>query len=347
MNDQLQQLKESHLAVLNAMQYESGLFSASAKRVTTGYDKAWLRDNFYVGLALHELKQTQPLKKLYGALTSILLKHEWKIDYAISAKPAYSFQYIHPRYNPENFDEFWESWGNRQNDAIGSILFLFGLLKKSGMDIINTEEEARLVKKLIAYLETIQYWQDIDSGIWEEWEEIHASSLAACVAGLQAVKAAGFFVADELISKGEDMLHHELLPRESHDKFCDLALLTLMYPYNVATSQEAQQILTNVEYHLTKKRGVIRYKGDHYYNKNWDRASEEAEWTFGFSFLALAFQQIGNKEKAQYYFQKAKETINEKGEIPELYYSNDSAYNENTPLAWSEAMFLIALEKCS
>jgi len=347
MNEELRQLKESHLAVLSAMQYDSGLFSASAKRVTTGYDKAWLRDNFYVGLALYELKQTQPLKKLYDALTTILLKHEGKIDYAISVKPEFNFQYVHPRYHPETFDEYWEAWGNKQNDAVGSLLFLLGLLKKAGYPILDSPDEERIAQKLIAYLHSIEYWTDSDSGVWEEWEEIHASSLGACIAGLRQVKDIGFDVPEEMIERGSDMLHYELLPRESHDKFCDLALLTLIYPFNVVSESEAREILKNVEYHLIKRKGIIRYKGDHYYNKNWDRASEEAEWTFGFSFLSLAYGQLGDKEKASYYFQKAQETVNEKGEIPELYYSNDSKHNENSPLAWSEAMFLIALSKCS
>lgn len=346
MNEELHHLKDAHSQLLLSMQYESGLFSAAAKRVSTGYDKAWIRDNFYVGLALHELGKTEELKKMYQSFTSILVKHEWKIDYAITNKPEYSFQYIHPRYNPESFDEFWESWGNKQNDSIGSLLFLFGLLKKSGMDVIATEDDARIVKKLISYLEAIRYWEDPDSGVWEEHEEIHASSLGACIGGLRMVREAGFFVPDELITKGEDTLHHELLTRESHDKFCDLALLTLIYPYNVVSSEEARAILWNLEYHLVKKRGVIRYKGDRYYNKNWDGTSEEAEWTFGFSFLALAWQQLGEMDRAWYYLNQAKSTINEKGEIPELYYSNDEKYNENSPLAWSEAMFLIALQKC-
>lgn len=345
MNEELQQLKDAHLAVLKSMQYESGLFSASSQKVTTGYTKAWIRDNFYVGLALIELSLLDEAKKMHDAFMAILLKHEWKIDYAISAKPAYSFQYIHPRYNPESFDEFWEEWGNKQNDSIGSLLFLFGLLKKSGAAVLANEEEVRIVKKLVSYLETIRYWEDMDSGVWEEWEEIHASSIGACVAGLNLIKEAGIFVPDDLITKGQDMLAHELLPRESHDKFSDLALLTLIYPYQVITGDQAGQILETIEYHLVKKRGVIRYKGDAYYNKNWDKRSEEAEWTFGFSFLSLAFHQLGNNEKASFYLQKAKEGINDKGEIPELYYSNSAEYNENSPLAWSEAMFLIALQK--
>ena len=53
--------------------------------------------------------------------------------------------------------------------------------------------------------------------------------------------------------------------------------------------EQKDSILHNVEYHLLKERGVIRYKGDRYYNKNKDEVSEEAEWTFGLSWLAIIY----------------------------------------------------------
>ena len=41
------QLIDQHLKILKNLQYNSGLFAASSKSVGTGYDKSWLRDNFY------------------------------------------------------------------------------------------------------------------------------------------------------------------------------------------------------------------------------------------------------------------------------------------------------------
>jgi GH15 family glucan-1,4-alpha-glucosidase len=31
--------------------------------------------------------------------------------------------------------------------------------------------------------------------------------------------------------------------------------------------------------------------------------------------------------------------------VPELYFSNSSEYNENTPLGWSESLFIVALHE--
>ena len=36
------------------------------------------------------------------------------------------------------------------------------------------------------------------------------------------------------------------------------------------------------------------------------------------------------------------ETVTKKG-VPELYYSNSTKYNDNTPLGWSESLFIVAL----
>ena len=36
-------------------------------------------------------------------------------------------------------------------------------------------------------------------------------------------------------------------------------------------------------------------------------------------------------------------TVNALGDIPELYYSHSDEYNENSPLGWSESMFVVAM----
>ena len=198
------------------------------------------------------------------------------------------------------------------------------------------------MNKLVKYLGSIEYWQDSDSGMWEENEEVHASSVGACIAGLTAVnKLPQINVPPELIKNGKATLK-KLLPRESDTKFIDLSLLSLIWPYNVVTKKQREDILKNVEYLLLRKKGVIRYKNDHYYNKNPDRYSEEAEWTFGLSWLAIIYERLGNKLKADYFIREAIATDTSKG-MPELYFSNTDKFNENTPLGWSEALFIVAL----
>lgn len=334
-----------HLHNLHKLMSPKGLFLASPKGVHTGYDKAWLRDNFYECMAFEYVGHWDVVRTTYRAILNIFLKHEAKIDAAIAHKPESSFEYIHPRYHPDTFDEFWEEWGNKQHDAVGAILFRLGELANHGAyNVIETADDKRIVQKLVNYLGSIEYWMDPDNGMWEEAEEVHASSVGACVAGLKKINELDYIhVPAELIANGEAVLH-KLLPRESQKKFVDLALLSLIYPYNIVTDTERDKILDNVEYHLVKNLGVLRYKNDMYYNKDgFDGISQEAEWTFGLSWLAIIYERMGNKPKAEEYIQKAMATVDSVDEIPELYYSNSESHNENSPLGWSESMFIVAL----
>lgn len=338
-----EKILKQHIHTLKDLQYKSGLFAASSKKVNTGYDKSWLRDNFYEALPFYILKDYDTVKRTYRAILDLFLKHEYKIDHAIRQKPTHRHEYIHARFHPETFDEFWEEWGNKQNDSIGAILFMVGHLEENNVHVLENKNDFRIIQKLVDYLITLEYWKDPDSGMWEENEEIHASSIGSCIAGLKSVKKIrAIDVPQEVIRKGQIALKN-LLPRESKQKFVDLSLLSLIYPYNVVSQKQEEEILKNVEYHLVKRKGVIRYKGDYYYNKNPDGYSEEAEWTFGFSWLAIIYELLGDAKKAKKYEALAIDTINSKDEVPELYYSNSDKYNENSPLGWSEAMLILAV----
>lgn len=355
---------EIHLNNIRKLQSSSGLFLASRSDVSTGYNKAWLRDNFYTCLAFEEMEDWDTVHKVWKALLAIFVKHKDKISWAVKNKPYHTYQYIHARYHPETFEEFWEEWGNKQNDAVGAILFKIGDLEQRGVGIVETAAEKEVLQILVDYLSSIEYWQDADNGVWEEYEEIHASSVGACVAGLKSIGKTGLVtMRSHMIEKGEAALK-QLLPRESKTKFTDLALLSLIYPFNVVGSQMRAEILRHLEYHLEKNRGVIRYKNDRYYNKNKDGVSEEAEWCFGFPWLSIIYSEMATPpglssrppldqgrqdsetylEKAHKYLEKSYKTIYN-DQIPELYYSDSDLPNDNTPLGWAESLFVVALLK--
>ena len=325
---------ENSIQILKNLQCSNGLCMASKMTVKTGYNVAWIRDNIYESLGFEATKQEKRLKKLYWALLDILLKHEWKIDWAIKEKPKYHYQYIHARYDPFTMEEFLGEWGNKQNDAVGALLFKIGDLESKGIKVIRDENDLRVIQKLVHYLNSIEYWHDRDNGIWEEHEEVHASSVGACVAGLKKISKI-VDVPTSLIKKGEKTLKG-LLPRESQTKETDMALLSLIYPYNIVSRKIALQIIENVEKRLVRERGVIRYIGDKYYNNG-----AEAEWTKGFPWLAIVYKQLSRPDKYSYYMRKTLKVMNEKGELPELYYANSNIHNENSPLGWSQALAVV------
>jgi GH15 family glucan-1,4-alpha-glucosidase len=336
-----------HLETLRGLLTPRGLFLASTHSVSTGYDKAWLRDNVYEALAFEYAGEWDVVAKTYHALLDIFDKHIDKINWAVSNKPFETWQFIHARYNPDTLEEFWESWGNKQHDAIGAVLYKLADFEVQGHSMLRDAKDRKTVQTLIYYICNVEYWHDADSGMWEENEEVHASSIGAVVAGLKKWQQTGMFDIDpDAISRGEAALQ-TLLPRESESKFTDLALLSLIYPYDVVDQSMARQIVENLEYHLAREKGVMRYKFDRYYNKNDDGYSEEAEWCFGLSWLAITHHRLGNAEQAQHYLQRAKDTITAEGKIPELYLSNTDTPNENTPLGWSESMYIVAVHEVS
>src|SRR3989339_643219 len=325
---------QKSIKIIEEMQYPSGLFAASNPNVKTGYNLSWIRDNVYTLIGLESAQKYNLVRKTLRALLEILLKHENKIDWAIKEKPKHAYQYIHARYNPSTMEEIWENWGNKQNDAIGALLFKIGDLEGKGVQILRNEDDLRIVKKLVNYLESIAYWHDKDNGMWEENEEVHASSIGACVAGLKKVSKI-VDVPKDLIRNGNDALN-KLLPRESKAKDVDMALLSLIYPYNIASNKQKEQILANVEKKLLRARGIIRYAGDKYYNKN-----GEAEWTMGLPWMAIVYRKTGRNGKYKFFMRKTFEAINGNHELPELYFANSDAHNENSPLGWSQSLLLV------
>ncbi len=335
---------KASVQILNGLRHQNGLFSASKKTVSTGYNMAWIRDNIYSAMGLESV-DPNAVALTFRTLLAIFLKHESKIDAAIKNKPSDKQDYIHARYHPHNLEESNQEWGNKQNDSIGLFLFKLSELTQMGFEIMRTADDLRIVQKLVLYLESIQYHGDADNGVWEENEEVHASSVGACVAGLKKLRQTSFLISgkwhlitvpNELIEKGQETLNR-LLPRESATKETDMALLSLIWPYEVVTNEQREQILKNVEEKLVRNRGVIRYIGDRYYNKN-----GEAEWTMGFPWLAIIYKKLGNHQKHIHYMHKSLKAMNEYNELPELYFADSSEYNENCPLGWAQSLHEVA-----
>ncbi len=332
-----------HLNRVRALRAPTGLFTASASDVTTGYNKAWLRDIYFMTLGFKYTGEMEVVKEAAKALLKILELHQEKITWAVNNKPFETWQYIHARYNPETFEEYWEEWGNKQHDAVGEVLYLITDCEISGHSVLENENDKELVQMLVNYLNSIEYWHDADSGIWEENQEIRASSIGSVVRALKTASLLPYITVPEgAIEKGEKALR-ELLPRETTTRFCDLALLTLIFPFAVTTEEETKKILENVEYFLTRDMGVIRYRNDRYYNNNIDGYSEEAEWSMGLAWLAIIYAKMGNLEKAKHYLDRSEKTVNPDGLIPELWYSHTEKSNDNIPLGWAESMHVVAL----
>ncbi|MFJ8248242.1 glycoside hydrolase family 15 protein [Peribacillus asahii] len=321
------------IEVLDRMRLSNGAYTASLSK---DYSYVWIRDVVYTVLPFLT-DSSDRYEKAYQALFDLFRNYEWKIDIHTEKKPMYLFEYIHSRYSTD-LKEIPVEWGHAQNDAIGAFLWGVGEGFRHGKKVIRDERDLQIVQKLVDYLECLQYWQAIDNGMWEENMELHASSIGACVAGLNAVKML-VNVQEELIKKGEETLRF-MLPRESETKETDLALLSLIYPYRVVDRKTALKIVQNVSNKLERTYGCIRYENDQYYNEG-----SEAEWCFGFPWLGLCYLELGMNNMAKQYIEKTKKIIPANFEVPELYIGGKNIPNGNTPLAWSVSLSYLFLVK--
>lgn len=338
---------EKSYKILESLRLENGLYLASS---SSDYNFVWLSDSFYEVLPYLD-KDDGVYEGTYHAILDILNNYCWKFDTCSIAKPYHAFEYIHPRYLA-NGKESHAEWGNCQHDAVGAILFGIAKGEEYGKKIIRNKQDRDTIQNIVFYLNLCRYWEDPDNGMWEEGRELHASSIGAVVAGLKAIKNY-VTVSNVLIKRGENALN-KLLPMESPTRKNDLSQLSLIYPYNVVNHEQAWHIMLGVERNLLRENGVIRYKGDSYFNSidKDDRYRDvdsyigaEAEWTFGLPWLALCHMEVGSFDKAEEYIKRSYSVMLENGAMPELYYANSNEYNKNTPLGWSNALVIIAQEK--
>lgn len=324
---------EKAIEVLDQMRLPNGAYIASPSK---DYSYVWIRDVFYSTLPFL-YTPSERFEKAYHAIFDLFKRYEWKIDIHTKNKPKFLYEYIHSRYSMD-LEELNVEWGHAQNDAIGAFLWGVGEGVRHGQKVIRDKDDLRIIQKLVKYLECLEYWQTEDNGMWEENMEVHASSVGACVAGLNAVKML-VEVNPELISKGEETLRL-LLPRESVTKDTDLALLSLIFPYRIIDRPTALMIIENVVNDLERSNGCIRYQHDQYYNEG-----SEAEWCFGFPWLGLCFMELGMFHKVQEYRLKTERIISENWEIPELYIGGTNVPNGNTPLAWAVSLSYLFLKQ--
>lgn len=335
-------LVQQSFKTLNKGKLDNGLFVAAP---SDDYWYVWMRDNVMISFAF--LRQTcDTYERIYWRWLDMLIEYEEKLTHHTKVAPKVWFEHIHARFSAEDVKEINTPWSHAQNDAVGGLLFGIGEGIKVGKKMLRNEKDKEIVQKVVLYLATMKYWKKEDAGAWEEGLELRTSSIAACVAGLRNVSDI-VCVPDLLIDNGMDALY-ELFPYETRTRKQDLAQLTAIYPYRVFGDEMSKIILENVEKNLLRKNGVLRYQLDSYYSTLGTRdlpldcyVGTEAEWTFGFGYLAIAWTELGDYDKARKYLELFESVANEKGEFPELYLANGIP-NKNTPLLWSHAVYIVA-----
>jgi len=340
-------VKESY-NILDAIRLPHGLYIASP---SIHYSAVWIRDTLYISLPYLN-KRCDTYERALHRLLDLMIEYEWKIDIHTSKKPSEAWEYIHAKYDAGNVRELLEPWGHAQHDAVGMLLWAIGEGERHGKRILRNTRDRIIVQKLVYYLHTCEYWQDIDNGMWEEGRAIHASSVGAAISGLRSVSYL-VDVPEYMITNGLDTLQHLGL-KEIADRDEDMAQLSLIYPHRVYSRENAVKVLEQIEQRLLRKNGVVRYMGDSYYSTLEDTGrhhpleyyhGSEAEWCLGLPWLAICHMELGNYDKALYYIERTEEVMLPDGSLPELYFAKTDVPNPNTPLGWANALYVVARER--
>lgn len=283
----------------------NGLFSASVAIAEefgyTGYHHVWVRDNVHIahahlviGLPAVAARTAQTLLdwfKLQQPRFLAIINGE--------ADPQEPMLRPHIRFRGESMEDSLEKWSHAQNDALGYFLWLYCRLINEG--VLTWDEDAAAVLPLFPrYWRAIRFWEDADSGHWEETRKIEASSIGVALAGLREFKQvletpSGLLnekellgLVDELLASGDTALR-TILPAEcvqpdpQLQRRYDSALLFLIYPTRVVTGEMAEQIAQDVSQNLQGEYGIRRYLGDSYWCADYKTALAPEVRTADFS----------------------------------------------------------------
>jgi len=291
----------------------SGLFSAaitqSQELEYTGYQNVWVRDNIHIAHHFYVLGQPDRAVAAVAAMTRFFHTQRNKLRDIITGKadPQNVMLRPHIRFDGDKLAELSETWSHAQNDAIGYWLWLGTTLARDG-HWQPTADDIKLLSNFVQYLEAVRFWEDEDSGHWEEARKVEASSIGVATAGLIALRdyfatmasaqmpfgATKSFVdqtcrrAESLIERGRSALNailpHECVQAEStKQRRYDSALLFLIYPVQIVSDEQADRIVSDVVEHLQGPYGIRRYLGDSYWCANYKALLDPNNRTTDFS----------------------------------------------------------------
>ncbi|MGB7847104.1 MAG: glycoside hydrolase family 15 protein [Candidatus Acidiferrum sp.] len=286
----------------------NGLFAASSSQAAdsaTGYQNVWIRDNIMVANSLRLRGELAPTIACIQGITRFLEKELPRFREIIE-DPTHSQKEDanrrpHVRFTTQTLGESPEKWSHAQNDALGQALWFRFLLANTGA-LPMSPRDYEIYGIIPAYFEAIEYWQDRDSGAWEEERKINNSSVGAVVAGLEellrhqncagtgreesavSIRATNAEKLQRLTEKGRERLDATLPFESPPERMVDSALLLLIHPLGVVRTRAMEDAILNlVQARLRGEIGIKRYAGDSYFCQDYEEWFPPKEMSSDFS----------------------------------------------------------------
>ena len=278
---------------------DNGLFSASNvsdNTSYTGYSSVWIRDNIYVAYCHYVIDESEIAIANINTIITYIKKFRWRFVNIIEGQvdPNKVMERPHIRFDGRNLTEIVQQWEHAQNDAWGYFLWFYCRLAQEKLLEIKPED-LEIIALFPFYFQAIKYWQDEDSGHWEEERKIAASSIGVVIAGLKSFKSlltdtsiaqyckyqnqlVTIEFIDELINKGTIALN-KILPAECiqphKQRRYDAALLFFIYPLQVVEEATSEPLLEDVINNLQGDYGIKRYLRDSFWCRDYRDLPEE------------------------------------------------------------------------
>ncbi|MFZ3214875.1 MAG: glycoside hydrolase family 15 protein [Candidatus Acidiferrales bacterium] len=259
----------------------NGLFTAAsgmAQTSATGYQDLWLRDNVMIASSFLGRGDVRTAVNTAIGLTGLMRTQEARFR-KIIAEPAAKEDVQERPHVRFNLGGTSEKWSHAQNDALGYVLWLRFVLANAGHLPLDPAEFA-LYRLFPLYFRAIEFWNDPDSGAWEEDRKINSSSVGAVLAGLRAMQTwmktnsaldgDGIGkVVEDLIREGMQRLQRSLPFESPPQRLADSAVLLLIHPADVLLPEQGDAVLRVVHSDLERQIGILRYAGDSYYGQDY------------------------------------------------------------------------------
>ncbi|KAI6175597.1 Phosphorylase b kinase regulatory subunit [Aphelenchoides bicaudatus] len=297
------QVSQSHLSKVDRIYEFVEKFIVDQQSATTGLfpryssDKSigYVKDSIYCALACWacsaayqrldddrgrqtELRQTA-VKTMRGILFSWMQQIGKLNSFKSNNSPEFA---LHARFDLQTGLEIQSTtFGNLQMDLVGLYLLVLVQLTTGGVQVVFTMNEVAFVQNLVFYIE--RTYRTPDFGMWERGSryncgepELHASSLGIVKAALEAINGLNLFIqwgtSASVIYVDIDghnrnrTTFETILPRESHSKNTDAALLIAIGWPAFGTHDEKlyENTLNKCVRHLEGRFGLRRFLRDGY-----------------------------------------------------------------------------------
>jgi phosphorylase kinase alpha/beta subunit len=298
--------------------FDNGLFPAAVVEDSadvSGYANVWVRDNFHIAYAHFVIGHADVAVRNVRSLLQFFRKYRGRLCEVLAGNvdPDEVMNRPHIRFDGVNLAELDQQWPHAQNDALGYFLWLAATLIDSG-DLVPTADELETMTRLVCYLQKIRFWQDEDSGHWEEQRKQSASSIGVATAALirlremfssnpsllEMARAEGWSltlpILEELIQAGKLSLR-QILPAECvqpdplKNRRYDAAVLFLIHPLKVVDEPAGRTLVGDVTSSLQGDFGIRRYQGDSYWAPDYKKKLSAEVRTSDFS------EHIGDRDK--------------------------------------------------